>query len=52
VEMRVRMGAKSFDEMSVTIIRMAQPLIEGITAKKTSKKKKRRKKKYKPRKTV
>ena len=45
VEMRVRMGAKSFDEMSVAIIQKAQVLIEGITAKGTSKKKKKADKK-------
>lgn len=48
VEMRVRMGAKSFDEMSVAIIRMAQSLIEGITAKNTPKKKKKVGKKPEP----
>ena len=41
VEMRVRMGAKSFDEMSVSIIQKAKALIEGITAKNTPKKKKK-----------
>ena len=41
VEMRSRMGAKSFDDMSVAIIRMAQSLIEGVTAKNSSKKKKK-----------
>jgi hypothetical protein len=40
VEMRVRMGAKSFDEMNVAIIQKAQSLIEEITEKGTSKKKK------------
>ena len=37
VEMRARMGAKAFDEMSVVIIRKAKSLIEEITAKKASK---------------